>query len=240
MLTRKVFDTVLKYIYPPCCPICKEILSDNTRKVCIKCAGRLHYIKEPVCFRCGKMIENEEQEYCEDCSKNRRSYIRGFPALVYDDSIKPCLMDFKYKGKKQYADFLASLIVREKGSKIIEISPDVFVPVPVHKSRKRERGYNQAELLSQKLTYYLGIPTDSGLLIREQKTMPQKCLDNVERERNLKKAFKSVAKSVEYNRVVLVDDIYTTGATIESCTRVLQDMGVSEVYYTSICIGKGY
>ena len=151
-----------------------------------------------------------------------------------------CLSDFKYHNMRCYSRFLADIIVRERGKEILLASPEVIVPVPVHKSKLRDRGYNQAEVLGAELGRRLKLPVDTGLVLRDSKTTPQKGLSNHEREENLKRAFISSGKIVKYKSALIVDDIYTTGATVEACTRVLQSMGIKEVYYTSVCIGKGY
>jgi ComF family protein len=229
----------LKYIFPPACPLCGEVLEDRQGVACPECIRRIHFVGNPCCAQCGREIADEEAEYCDACGEKKRSYIKGFPAVEYDDEINPCMMAFKYGGKKGYADFLASLIVKRQGQAILDINPDVLVPVPVHKERLKKRGYNQAELLAKSLSRYFGIPYDSKLLIREKNTRALKTMDGKAREQNLKNAFNLVSKSVEYSRVLLVDDIYTTGATIEECTRVLHRLGLQGVYYTSVCIGKG-
>jgi ComF family protein len=229
----------LKIIYPPSCPLCGEVLESREGKACPECVRRLSFVGEPCCARCGKDIEDEEAEFCSDCGSTHRSYIKGFPALVYDAEINPCMMAFKYGGKRGYADFLASLIVKRQGQEILAAAPDVLIPVPIHKARLKKRGYNQAELLAKSLSSYLGIPCDSDLLIRQKNTRALKTVEGNAREQNLKNAFNSVSKSVEYSRVLLVDDIYTTGATIEGCTQVLNRLGLQEVFYTSVCIGKG-
>jgi ComF family protein len=200
---------------------------------------RLNFVGSPCCIRCGREIDDVEAEYCNDCGTRSRSYIKGFPAVEYDAEITPCMMAFKYGGKSGYADFLASLIIKRQGQAILDIAPDVLIPVPVHRERLKKRGYNQAELLAKSLSTYLGIPYDSKLLIREKNTRALKALNGEEREQNLKNAFNSASKSVEYSRVLLVDDIYTTGATIEGCTCVLKKLGLQEIFYTSVCIGKG-
>lgn len=229
----------LKFIFPPVCPMCGEVLEKRGLRACPECVRRLSFVGNPCCARCGKEIDDEEKEYCSDCSEKPRSYIKGFPAVEYDAEINPCMMAFKYGGKKGYADFLASLIVKRHGQAILSVQPDILIPVPVHKARLKKRGYNQAELLAKSLSAYLGIPYDSKLLIREKNTRALKTMDGTSREQNLKNAFISSSKSVEYSRVLLVDDIYTTGATIEGCTQVLHGLGLQEVYYTSVCIGKG-
>jgi ComF family protein len=229
----------LKLIFPPTCPLCGEILEDRKLKACPECVRRLHFVGEICCARCGKEISDGETEYCDDCRKKTGGFIKGFPAMEYDEEINPCMMSFKYGGKKGYADFLASLIVKRRGKEILSVQPDVMIPIPIHNARLRKRGYNQSELLATSLSSYLGIPCDFKLLVREKNTRALKTLDGKTREQNLKNAFNLVSKSVEYSRVLLVDDIYTTGATIEECTRVLHRLGLQGVYYTSVCIGKG-
>jgi ComF family protein len=236
---KKAISEGVKFIFPPACPICGEILENREVKVCTECVRRLHFVGKPCCLQCGKEIDDGEAEYCDACREKPRSYIKGYPAVVYDDEINPCMMAFKYSGKRGYADFLASLIVRRHGQEIIALNPDVLLPVPIHKARLKKRGYNQAELLAKSLSKYLEIPYDSNLLIRQKNTRALKTMDGSEREQNLKNAFNSVSKSVEYRRVLLVDDIYTTGATIEGCTHILKGLGLQEVFYTSVCIGKG-
>lgn len=236
---RNRVNQALKLIYPDACPLCEELMAEPGR-ACKECIAKLCFVGEVSCARCGKPIEDEEQEYCNDCGSLTRSFIRGYPAMEYTDEIRSCLMRFKYGSKKGYAGFLASMIIKSQGTKLLALGADALVPVPVHRTRLKERGYNQAKLLADELSGYLGIPVRDDILLRQHKTLPQKELNNIEREKNLKKAFISRVNKVEYKRVILVDDIYTTGATIEGCTRVLHSIGIPEVFYTSVCIGKGY
>ena len=120
-----------------------------------------------------------------------------------------------------------------------DIKPDILVPVPVHKTKLHKRGYNQAEVLARELATYLNVPVEPDLIKRNIKTSPQKELGTKAREENIKKAFNSTDKIVKYRCALLVDDIYTTGATIEACTKILHEQGIKDVYYTSVCIGKG-
>lgn len=227
----------LELVYPNRCPLCDCLLDFNLR-VCDSCRMQLSYVKEPCCLRCGKEIDDAEKEYCEDCATRDFHYIKGFPAVNYIVPMSSSLAKFKYKNYRQYADFYADVIVRSKGRQILSVSPEVFVPVPLHKKRKRKRGYNQAELLADALSRRLHIPVDTELLCRSINTMPQKALGQKERTINLTKAFQPGEKIVKYNRVMLVDDIYTTGATIDTCAAVLRQYGCKEIYYTSVCIGK--
>lgn len=232
---------VIDLVYPRRCPVCGDILKQPKRwgYICPACRRQLSYIEPPVCLQCGKHIEDEEQEYCDDCRKHKKHFIRGYPVFVYDGALRDSVIAFKYKNRREFADFYAGEILRRHGAALRELGADGLLPVPVHRSRYRKRGYNQAELLAQALSERLGIPYYGRELYRVEKTHVQKSLNEKQRQKNLKNAFKRKRNSVKLNRVILVDDIYTTGATVEACTQVLLGTGAERVYYVSICIGQG-
>lgn len=238
-IQRRYFYPMIKLIYPTRCVLCNEVISWK-EEICDECRLRLSYVQSPYCLRCGKEIVDEEQEYCRDCEENPKSFLQGFPAMNYKDPLPDAIAAFKYHNRRQGAGYFARQIVRCRGEQILAANPEVLVPIPIHKRKKRQRGYNQAELLTRELGACLKIPVDTTILCRTQYTLPQKKLDAKSRELNLKKAFFSNERIVKYKSVMLVDDIYTTGATIEACTKLLKKHGVKDVYYTSICIGKGY
>ena len=162
--------------------------------------------------------------------------------MKYDQNMSRSISAFKYKGKKEYADFYVDEILKAYEDIFRRSKLDVLVPVPIHKTKYRERGYNQAELIATGIGQKLKIAVDIHLLQRIRKTLPQKELDDKERLKNLEQAFVLNRKEMKetYHKVLLVDDIYTTGSTIEACAKLLMDAGVREVMYTSICIGQGY
>ena len=116
---------------------------------------------------------------------------------------------------------------------------DVIIPVPVHPSRRRKRGFNQAEVLAKIMGERLGIPVRTDLLTRTKKTLPQKELSAGERLKNLSGAFRAEVIPAEIRRILLVDDIYTTGSTIEACTRALKTSGAQAIYFVVICMAGG-
>ena len=116
--------------------------------------------------------------------------------------------------------------------------PDALVPVPVHYTRKRERGYNQAEVLAKVIGGKMGIPVEGRLVRRVRKTLPQKLLGDRERQNNLKRAFKIDRNDVKLKTVIIIDDIYTTGSTVDACAAVLKCAGVKKVYFITAAIGK--
>lgn len=232
-------EKLLRLLYPPSCPVCGELFRDSENRH-DECVMKLPFVREPCCLRCGKEIAEEEEELCSDCSNRARSYLRGFPAMNYLEPLPESLAAFKYQGRRDYAEFYAGEIVRHRGAAILAAEPDVLIPVPIHKAREKKRGYNQAEELARALSCRLHIPMETELLVRRINTLPQKSLNDDEREKNLKRAFISSDKIVKYKRAMLVDDIYTTGATVEACTKILLNKGIEAVYYTAVCIGKGY
>ena len=240
-----MFRTILDIIYPVRCPVCGEIVVPKGELICKVCQEKLVYISEPRCKKCSKPIELDEKEYCSDCERKSFHFDRGYAVWVYDDVMKQSIANFKYRNKKEYADFYVREMLRVYKDKIQKRSPDAIVPVPIHISKYIDRGYNQADILARGLGKELQIPVLSDMLLRSKKTLPQKKLDDKERLRNLMKAFQLNEKLVatypkSTSRILLVDDIYTTGSTIEACTNVLKSSGVKEIDFIVLCIGKGY
>lgn len=240
-----MIQKILDMIYPVRCPICGEIVIPKGNRICPTCRNKLKWIKEPRCKKCSKPIEYEEKEYCNDCEKKNYRFTSGFAMWVYDDIMRHSIAEFKYHNKKEYAKFYIEEMVENYGPAIKKIAPDVLVPVPIHRSKYLERGYNQADILARGLGNQLNIPVLSELLIRNKKTLPQKQLTDRERLNNLKEAFEFNQKAVDclphkINRLLLIDDIYTTGSTIEACTETLIAHGIYQVYFITLCIGKGF
>ena len=121
----------------------------------------------------------------------------------------------------------------------MSLGAQALVPVPIHKSRQRKRGYNQAQLLAEVLSVYSGIPVCDTLIARCGKTRPQKNLTDRERQNNLKKAFKILQNDVKLSTIVIIDDIYTTGSTIDAMCEILSSVGISRIYCLTLAVGRG-
>lgn len=162
--------------------------------------------------------------------------------MKYDANMSHSMAGFKYKGKREYVDFYVDELLKAYEEQFIMQRFDALLPIPIHVTRRRERGYNQAELIACGIAERIHAVVDKELLIRNRKTLPQKQLDEKERLRNLEQAFQlNLTKKLNlYHKVLLVDDIYTTGSTIEACAKLLAGAGVEEIYYTSVCIGQGF
>lgn len=226
-------------IFPRRCPVCGDIVMPRGELICPDCVKKLSFVKQPVCKKCGKEITSAEREYCLDCGKHKRTFEYGRALVNYDAVAKKSMAAIKYRNKREYLDFYAEAICLKYGRLMLRLEADALVPVPVHPSRRRARGFNQAELLARRIGERLEIPVCPDMLVRRKKTAPQKQLNPKERLHNLEEAFAAGNVPDGIKRVILVDDIYTTGSTIEACARALSGAGVEKIYFITICIGRG-
>lgn len=225
-------------LFPRRCPVCGGVAMPKGRLICPACLKQLSFVSSPACMKCGKEIGSREQEYCADCIRRKKSFTRGFALLNYDNRAAVSMAAVKYHNKREYLDFYARAAALRFGKQFRQAGIQVIVPVPVHASRLKTRGFNQAAVLAEKLSAELGIPWEE-LLIRVKKTDPQKSLGSAERLKNLRGAFEAEQEAGKWERVLLVDDIYTTGSTAEICSRALLKTGVKQVFVFAVCIGHG-
>ena len=235
----KAADYLLSLVFPERCTFCDRVISVRERGVCRSCKNAVEYIHEPSCMKCGRKIEDEREEYCHDCSKRKHVYDRGYSLMVYDETVSRSIYRFKYGNRRRYADFYARQIWLHKGELIRQWNADVLIPVPLHRNRFKKRGYNQAQLIAQSLGRYMKIPVDSDCVYRVKDTKAMKLLSPAERQNNLKKAFIIRPNGVKYGTAILIDDIYTTGSTIDAIATVLKEAGVGKVYFLSVSSGNG-
>ena len=228
---------ILDLLYPPRCPVCDGVLLQG-EEVCAECRPKLHYVSGPRCYRCGKTLQEEETEICHDCKNRAHIYNSGLSLYEYE-SIKDSLYRFKYQGRCEYAGFYGKEIAGHLGSRILAWHPDAIIPVPLHKKKERMRGYNQAELLAEAVGHCLSVPVRGELVRRQRNTVPMKELEPERRQINLKKAFNMTHFDVKLNCIIIMDDIYTTGSTINEMTRVLKAAGVKYVHFITLAVGNG-
>lgn len=228
---------ILDILYPARCPVCHEIVKGKGR-ICKGCRKKLRYIKEPKCKKCGKEIEKPEQEYCRDCQRFGHSFDKGAAVFAYDTVMRRSISMFKYHNRREYAKFYAEEMYEHCARFLKQCAPDVIIPVPVHRAKKRQRGFNQAELVAKELGKLMHVPVVTGYLIRSEKTTPQKELTRQQRKANLKKAFAVTETGVSYKRVLLIDDIYTTGATIDAISEILKENQAKIIFFLTICVGR--
>lgn len=235
---RKIKDFFLDILYPRRCPVCGKIVPQRGLLICPDCIGKLSWIRQPLCKCCGKEIISENNEYCSDCAGRPRAFDGGMAVINYNELASRSMALIKYHNKREYLDFYTEAIFRRLAGKIRRLQPDALVPVPVHPARLKKRGFNQAEELARRLSDFLHIPVNTSMLSRGKNTLPQKALSPAERLYNLEKAFIAAKIPSSIHTILLVDDIYTTGSTVEACARVLKRNGAEQVYFVTIFMGS--
>lgn len=241
-------------MFPKRCPVCDEILEPEEveKGIHFACERKLYPILGAVCMHCGrpfgdcnpKKRESEYEsvkEYCYDCvSKgyDRKSDISQAKALyLYKGAIKTSMYRFKYSNKREYAAYFARQAVQKYGPWMKQVGVEAIVPVPMHRTKQRRRGYNQAESFAKELSRRTGIPVETKMVFRVLDTAPQKALNESQRKNNLKNAFQTGGNVVQYKCVMVVDDIYTTGSTAEAVAAELRKQKPCRVYLMTVCIG---
>lgn len=193
-------------------------------------------------MKCGKQLWQDGQ-YCYDCGRKHFSYDRGFALYSYNEDIKKSIINFKYKGRGEYATYYGMEMLKRYGDVLKRYHINAVLSVPVHVKRLEQRGYNQAKLIGDVLCANAGMISLDGLILRVKNTLPQKELDDVGRRKNISKAFEINQEFVIPNNVsnvVIIDDIYTTGATIDACSRIIKKIFGCKVYFLVLAIGRGF
>ena len=242
-IPAKIIDAILYIFFPNRCPVCDEILEPEIvgrQYIHNACRRKLIPVGKTVCMHCGRPVK-EEWEYCFDCGKKNRnqSFLQGKSLFTYQGSVRKTMYRLKYSNRREYVNFFVEEAVLEYGKWMKQNGIEVIIPVPMYGPKQRVRGYNQAECFAKALSEKIGIPMEKNLLKRIRDTAPQKELNDIQRKNNLKSAFHCEKNIVQYTKVLLVDDIYTTGSTADAVTEELIRVGVKEVFFLSMCIGKG-
>ncbi len=208
--------------------------------LCQGCAGGLIAVEAPICDCCGFPFESRQatDHRCGDCITNPKHFRTALAPLVYEQVLMRIIHRFKYNGKLQLANPLGELLLTAYRLFWERDAFDIILPVPLHISRFRNRGFNQAYLLvrnwhkvaARDTLSATGYQVVRDLLIRCRQTQPQSSLGRQQRAANIKNAFALCdPDKVENKRILLIDDVYTTGATVNECSRLLVDNGAELV-----------
>ncbi|MBR2765938.1 MAG: ComF family protein, partial [Blautia sp.] len=204
---------ILDLLYPARCPVCQTVLQDRRMLLCPDCGRKVRPPAQPRCMRCGKPL-SVETELCRDCGRGKRVFTEGMGVFLYDEQMKASILRFKLNGHRCNARFYAEAMAYYGRERIRRWQPDLLVPVPMYSGDLRKRGYNQAALLAAELSGLTGIPWADSLVVKTEKTRSQKTLDAAGRRRNLVDAIR-VTRSVTGLRILVVDDVFTTGSTVD-------------------------
>lgn len=234
-----VLSRFIELVYPPRCIGCGEFLSahahDTGREsssLCGRCFADLRKISPPLCPVCGRPFVSRsiESHVCGECAERPPFYESRSAPYLYEGALRKAIHHFKYQGKSGYAPFLGQLLADFALARVGKRQDSITVPVPLHPKRLRERGYNQSLLLAKPVSVALQIPLDYLSLVRKRWSPPQTGLGKRQRRKNVTKAFDVVNNErVKGKRVLLIDDVATTGHTLNECSRALRRAGCKSV-----------
>lgn len=230
-VTRSVARAVLDMILPPRCLSCGEPVA-GIRQLCAACWRRTEFVSDPMCARCGLPLDYDvgADAVCGSCARKAPVYRRARAALRYEGTGRSLILALKHGDRTDAAPALASWMARA-GADVLD-DCDLIVPVPLHRRRLFDRRYNQSAMLAAALGRMAGKPCLPGALVRARPTPPQKGLSRAARFRNLAGAISlrnGVGQTLADRRILLIDDVMTTGATVESCARPLLRGGCAGV-----------
>ncbi len=235
-------DALVSVFFPAGCRICDELLTSASRvPICEACLGSFVPVPQPACDVCGRplpgltleagsLLNEGRAMLCPACRDKTYAFERARSFAVYEGALVQAILLLKYERIEPlgtwFAEQLAE-VVKEQGS---ALAADVVVPVPLHRQRERERGYNQAAMLSKPLAKRLGLPHKAVLLMRTRARPEKQILTLEERWESVRGAFATRPGSqVDNLRVLLLDDVLTTGATLDACARALLEAGAKSV-----------
>lgn len=233
----KALDTLDDALYPlDCtCDVCGEELVEDTRyRLCSECIANLPFAKGHICLNCGMPLD-DESDYCNRCQNQKSSFVKNRSPLVYDGEVKRMIHKLKFGKKKYIAQTLGALMA----DKYLESGMDseIIVFVPMTESELKKRGFNQAELLAMEVGRRLDIPVLPAL-VKIKDTSQQKELKGKDRASNLEGAFACLFEQVKGRKILLVDDVFTTGATANECANTLLKAKAREVCVLTAAVTK--
>ena len=235
------FNAALGLLYPDICQVCKsERAAAGEGYVGSRCWSQVRFIRPPFCDRCGLPFEGEVTGAfeCANCRDLELHFRSARSAVVAKTVVLQAIHRYKYQRALWFEPFLADLLVREAVPALRQEHWDFIVPVPLHPVKEREREFNQAARLARRLAGATKIPLNAKLLHRVKLTFTQTLLTRPERVTNMRGAFATrPGVKLDGERIVLVDDVLTTGATTSACAQVLRRAGVGDVCVWTVARG---
>ena len=227
-----MLNSIMNFILPKVCIICKKFISDKNIPLCNECFKKIKFINSNYCVKCG-IVLNYGGEHCYECLKSNRKkfyeYLRS--VCVYDGVIKDIIHLFKYSNKEYLYTFLGDLMVEYIKKEQNFLNVDLIVPVPLHWYKKFQRSYNQSDLLTKYIAKKLNMKFELNNLYRKKFTKSQTKLNREKRIKNVRGVF-DIKNPDEFDKrkILLIDDVTTTGATLNECAWILKKAGASKIY----------
>ncbi len=229
---------LLDIFYPRKCMFCGEKLNNKVEYYCKSCYNKLPFTEENRCLVCGReMFTN--QNVCLSCQIHKRNFDENISVFLYIDEMASALKRYKFTGKMYYHKPFSEFIYDEIRERLCNI--DYIVYPPINRITFYKRGYNQCELIARELCRKTGVPYLKNAIIKVRQYKKQSLVKGKDRYKNVRGAFKINSKYndiLNKKRVLLIDDVLTTGATLDECSRMLKKQGVHSVICATLCIVK--
>lgn len=231
-IIRALGAPLIDFALPPRCPACGTI-TEGDHRFCVGCWGKMEFLGAPCCESCALpfAFEQPEDSRCGACLAKAPAHDRARAVLAYGDIARTVALKLKYGRKLGLARLIAQHMERHVPPE--DRADMLIVPVPLHRWRLWWRGFNQSALIATALGGSLGIPVDNEILKRIKRTAPLRGMNPAERAKVLRGAFsldKASRQQVAGKTVILIDDVYTSGATADGCARVLKKLGAASVH----------
>jgi len=232
-----ILKALADVLLPTVCYICEKSCSAEFG-LCEECLAKIRYIPYPYCTKCGRGCSAGD-DLCPECRDNATSAVeKAWSCCYYTDTVKDCIHLFKYRGYAGLADIFGYIMLEFAEKNGLFENIDFIVPVPMHSSKKRERSYNHAELLARFIAKRSFVSLDSKNLKKIKWTQSQSELDKAKRLNNVKDTFLVIDKEIFRDKsILLIDDVYTTGATINECAGTLLSSGSKKVFSFTLARG---
>lgn len=231
-LLKNISDNFLNFIFPQTCRGCTKPLNIDENFLCQDCIEKLTFLPKNICSCCEK---ESSADYCQICNENGFYFDRAISVFHFDRLLKKIIHELKYDEMDSVAKFLVEISYDFLSSMDIFKNIDLICPVPLHRVKKRIRGYNQAERISYHLSKKNNIEHIPDLVLRKRFTKSQTKLNRIERAKNVSQAFCiNKRKDVSNKQILIVDDVFTTGATMNSISKVLKEYNVGKVFALTI------
>ncbi len=226
------FSAFTDLLFPKLCLYCRCRFHEPKSQLCEDCKSRLSFLKDDICEICGTPKQGAE---CQSCQSYDYSFDKARSVFRFTPVVQACIHRLKYHGTIGISTFLAAYAVDYLRSEKPFDKIDIIAPVPLHSTRQRERGFNQAEKLSRHIAAAMGYDHKPKLLFRKKFTQTQTKLSKAEREKNVAAAFGINPKNnITDKSILIVDDVFTTGSTVNAISKLLKSNNVSQIYILTI------
>lgn len=229
-----MLNKFLNILFPESCPICKKPASDHKiAPICNDCWQSIKQYNGPKCRKCGKPLNSDATAICGECLQDGPAFKSAGSFGLYDGALRKAINLLKYHNVKRLAKPLSDIMLRITMPRV-----DAVLPVPLYEKRLRQREYNQSALVAKHVVENLGLALILDSLVKIRDTKPQVGLSSQERRKNIRNAFRIQKRElIEGKKILLIDDVSTTGATVRECSKVLKKAGAVNIHVRTLAHG---